>query len=211
MAAIYVPDPLDGNVTLLKKILWTLNASTYGVTDAGELNTYVASNPSGGGSLATRVGGFTGGSVYSPASGGGAYNGGDAIGVDTPLLSVLRSGVCTGVLQSIVVVDRDNQKAPIDFLFYGAAPTTSAVNNSAFAINAADVSKFLGKVSLAASDYTTIGTVAVASLVGVGLALQSNLLTGLAAGTVWVVPVTSGTPTYATPNALTFRFTFLQD
>lgn len=211
MATIYVPQPTDSEHDLLKKILWTLNASSYGVTNPAELNVLTASNPSVSGSSASRVGGFTSAFVYSPASGGGAYSSGDAIGVDTPLLSVLRSGVCTGILQSLVITDRDNQKAPIEFLFFRDDPVTSAVNNTAYAIAAADDTKFLGKVSVAAADYVTIGTVAVASISGIGLPVVGAFSTSVGAGTIWVAPITTGTPTYATADALSLRFNFLQD
>jgi len=216
-------DSQDNQVTLLKKILQAINLFQGGITnqqarsitvdDTGAATGVTIVASSSGVASSDRVGGFTTDYTFVPAIDTNAYVAGDALGIRVPMLSVLRSGVCTGLLQSLTVYDADGQKAAIDFLIFDSEPSSSTiVNNSAVAIAAADIAKLVGKVSILDTDYVDFaGGAAVATVANIGLVIKTALSTGLGAGTVWIVPMVQGTPTYTAATSLTITAGFLQD
>lgn len=221
------PERNDSDQRLLRKILAALNLWLGGIVpgQSGNINidssagagqvtvVPVPGDGSAGAITGDRSGGYTTAFIYSPTKSAGAYAVGDAIGSRAPLLAVLRPGVGTGILQSLTVFDAAKQSQPIDFLFFSQEPSNStATDNAAVVVAAADVPYFLGKVSVTEDDYIPLpgaGGGSVATVGNVGLVLKVPASTGLGAGTVWVVAVTQGTPTYA--GALQFGFGVLQD
>lgn len=213
------PDRNDSAQLLLRKILAALNLWQGGVTsnqaahisiDTSGGEAAVTVTPSADGTPSSdRVGGFTTRWTYAPAIDTNIYTAKDAVGVQTPLLGVLRKGVCTGILQSLSVIDTANQKPEIDFLFFSEEPA-AATNNATYSPAAADGAKFLGKVSVVADDYAEIDTGCVATIANIGIVLKTPVSTGLGAGTVWVVPVVQSTPTF-TASSVMFTFGVLQD
>ena len=134
-----------------------------------------------------------------------AYTAGDTLG---GLLSISNAydGIgAAAVLQSIVVFDKANQNAPIDFIFFNASGTVPA-NNNPFTWNTADFVKVLGRVRVASTDYLTLNSRSFASVYPIGLTLQGNATQAL-----YVVAIVQGTPTYTSTSDLIFSFGLLRD
>lgn len=132
------------------------------------------------------------GSIVPPLT--GAYANGDAIGGGGSLLTPLLD-TQGGFVDGLVVLDVSNQKAPFDILFFASTPATTFTDNAAVSLDAADHLNYLGKVSVAASDYTTYGTVATATLRNLRLPVYPG-------ATMRYGIVCRGTPTYAGANDL---------
>jgi hypothetical protein len=224
MATINIPKTRDTDVDYLRKILWTLNNTAYGIGSPADYANAVAAATAAGldpsdpavlssvSTAASRVGGFTSVINYTPAISAESYSAGDALGSQGVLSKALRAGVCTGLLQSITVYDADQQTPDIDFLFFSRTLATLPVDDAQYSITAPDLDYFLGAASIVSTDYKELATGAVATLGNVGLVLKVPLLSsGGIAGTVWVVAVTQSTPTFTTTSSLRFTFGFLQD
>jgi hypothetical protein len=94
-------------------------------------------------------------------------------------------------LQSLVVVDSDDQGNPMEFYFFSEAVTLGTLN-AAPSISDADASKFLGMVSVSTGDWIDLGGVRVATLRSIGLMMvpksdSTNL---------YVAGITRSTPTH---------------
>lgn len=62
-------------------------------------------------------------------------------------------------LVSLTVIDKENQKAALDILFFSEAPANSVgADNALYALNDADADKILARVSVAAADYVSSTT-----------------------------------------------------
>jgi hypothetical protein len=153
------------------------------------------------------VGGFTKVVTVAPTvSTSPAYTAGDAVGGKQTLANVYRTSGGTAILESIQILDRANQKAAMEFIFFESDPSSATItDNSAFVYSTDDL-KVLGHVTLAASDYVTLNSKAVATLRGLNLALQGSATTSL-----YVALVTTGTPTYANTTDIQIKYGFLQD
>ncbi len=131
------------------------------------------------------------------------YTAGDAVGGKQTLAAGLAAGLPVQ-LDSIVVQDVSNQKAALTVLFFDADPAAATItNNNAFAF-VTDMAKCIGRSNIAAADYETIDSQAVATIRNLGMILKPVASTLYA-----VVMLTSGTPTYAV-GALTFKYGFKQ-
>lgn len=138
-----------------------------------------------------------------------AYTSGDNVGGVLKLDSAVTTMNGTAILKSIVVKDSLNQKSDLTILLFNTDPTqlATATDNSAFAWG----SSFpfcIGSFNVAAADYDTIDSKAIATIDVMSSPLQN------ANGTInlWAVVITTGTPTYGA-NATTLYITFnlLQD
>jgi hypothetical protein len=132
------------------------------------------------------------------------YANGDVI-ADTQVLPLACPGALPWKLESIRLLDEADQKAPLDFIFLDANQSLGA-ENGAPNISDANAAAVLGRVQVAAADYTDLGGVSVGAKGSIGLwfkptAKQTSLWVGIIIGT--------GTPTYAA-TSLKARFTFTQ-
>jgi len=93
----------------------------------------------------------------------GAYTSGDCVG-GIITAGKLDSPTNRGVLKNVCVVDKDNQKPALTILLMRSLPTGTYTDNGAFALADADEAKVIGKVNIAAADYETIGSKAVADV-----------------------------------------------
>lgn len=131
------------------------------------------------------------------------YGAGEALFNAVELANVGRVDGGTVILQSVTVIDSDDQAAAtLDIYFFDAAVTFATANNTP-SISDADALKFQGLVSVAAGDWKDLGGVKVASLRGIGLMMKPTA-TGL-----YVAAVTGGTPTQSA-SGLKFGFGFLR-
>lgn len=135
------------------------------------------------------------------------YTAGDVVGGVLTLTAAVRSSGGAGLLQSLLVTDRANQKAPLTILLFDSAPAGTYTDNAACPTLGADTAKLIRKVNVVAADYETIGGVAVADLAAVSKVVKASGSADLKA-----VVVTTGTPTYgANATDLSIRFGLLPD
>lgn len=136
-----------------------------------------------------------------------AYTSGDTVGSVKTLSDVaLSTKECT-LLQTLVVIDKANQKKAIDILFFDTAPTVGA-DNEANALSSADLANSVGRISVVAADYATHNSNAEATLRGVGLEMQcAGKKTDL-----YMVVIAKDTPTYgAGTTQLIVKTAFIQE
>ena len=145
----------------------------------------------------------------------GAFADGDALG--STGLTLTNAGLYlnyTAQLLGIDVFDTDNQSAALDLLFFNALTGITVTNNAALVLTAALYnSRYVGRVSLGVSDYTTydpagtpyaIGSVPQAQL---GAMFKAVGVSFFCVPVVRVPPAGTG-PTYTV--APSFKFTFLR-
>lgn len=155
--------------------------------------------------LTTRVG-QTSLITVNPAISTSAYVAGNTVGGAQNLANAVTTRSGTGLLQSLVILDKANQKAPLDILIFSKAPVGAMTDHAAFAFGAGDDLNIVARVSVAASDYVTLASEAVAVKSSLGIAVKA-----VNGGTsLYAVAVTSGTPTY-TALALNFIWGILPD
>jgi hypothetical protein len=105
------------------------------------------------------------------------------------------------LLQSLILIDEDDQKQDVDILFFNGSGTLGT-ENSAASITDANARNYMGKVSILVADYMDLGGVSVAQSVNCGLILKAK---DLATPSLYVAAVCrSGTPTY-TASGLKLR------
>lgn len=93
-------------------------------------------------------------------------------------------------LKSITLIDEDDQGTAVDLIFMRALGVVGT-ENSTPSISDANSREIVGRVSIAAADFTDLGGAREATKVSVGLILKG------AATSLWVAAITrSGTPTY---------------
>lgn len=132
-----------------------------------------------------------------------AYAAGDSYwttAVELAAASRFSGGVT--ILQSVTVVDKDDQKPAFDLFFFDRTVTFGTVNGAP-SISDTDAGYYQGHVSLAAADYKDLGGVSVACLKGIGLAMKTN------ATSLFIAAMVGSTPSH-TASGLVFQFTFLR-
>jgi len=77
-----------------------------------------------------------------------AYSTGDLIGAELALLGAVRSGVSSGVIDSIEIVDADRETVDIDVVFFDANPAAFGADNAAFDPTDADLLNIVCVVSV---------------------------------------------------------------
>lgn len=132
-----------------------------------------------------------------------AYTAGDVL-FDSTAFTAMRVNDGRALLQSVVVIDKDDQKPSIKLHFFSANVSLGTFN-AAPSISDANAANFLGSVAISASDYDDLGGVSVACVKGVNLLLEA--VSG--AQTVYVAATTSTTPTH-TAAGLVFRLGLIQ-
>ena len=86
---------------------------------------------------------------------GGAYSDGDVLAAAQELALAVRSSGGTGVLQSIQVVDQDDQAQGLDIVISDST-ITLGTENSAVSISDADAAKILGIIPVVSGDYVDL-------------------------------------------------------
>lgn len=112
-------------------------------------------------------------------------------------------------LVKLAVIDKAKQSAALTVFLFQSLPTVASSDNAALDIADAQMSNCVGAVRITAADYDSVN----ASCVGTLNIAETGLLCRSedAAGHLYAVAMTTGTPTYDTTTALTFRFGFAQD
>lgn len=135
----------------------------------------------------------------------GAYATGDVMADTQVVTNAMRVNDGTGVLQSIEILDEDDQGLAFDLVFL-SANRSIGTENSPVSISDANARDILGGVSVAITDYLDLGGCKIATLRSVGLAVKA------ASGTpnLYVAAVARGAPTYSA-SGVKLRLGFLQD
>ncbi len=134
------------------------------------------------------------------------YASGDALGGLQTLTGAGRIGIGTGIIHSVLIADLDSEAADIDLWIFSSNPSGSTItNNVAQTIVDADLVKVVCVIQV------TTDSAAVTN--GVSFAAGNNCVfqADAATGTLYVVPIVRGTPTYTSASDLTFRYSILQD
>lgn len=143
--------------------------------------------------------------TFTPTLDTSIYASGDTLFVATALSGVVRANDQRALLQSLVVIDKDDQKPALRLLFFSASVTFGTLN-AAPSISDSDAANYLGHVDIAAADYVDLGGVSVACAKGINLLLES--VSG--ATSVYIAGMlTAGTPTH-TASGLVFRLGVVQ-
>ena len=134
-----------------------------------------------------------------------AYADGDVLAATQVVTNFFRNVNGTSVLQSIVVIDADDQGIPFDLVFMGAN-VAMGTENSPPTITDASASNILGQVKIEATDYIDYGGARVASKTGIGLVLNAMSNTS----NIAVAAIIRGAATYAS-GAIRVRCGLRQD
>jgi hypothetical protein len=130
------------------------------------------------------------------------YSANNVVGGVQTLAGAARVAGGKAVLESVAVIDAATQGAQLTLLFFKGKPTLGTYTDAgALTLNAADLPNYIGKVDLTAASYDPAGSADKVNSLG-DIMLE---LTGDAAGNVYVVATTTGTPTY-TASCLTVTY-----
>jgi hypothetical protein len=132
----------------------------------------------------------------------GTYTAGNAVGGKITLSDLCPAGTeYKKALVDVVLLDKAAQAAAYDLVFFDSDLAGTVTDKAAYAINAADLPKCLGHVSLAsASAFGAAG-----GIVSLSNIYKRLTLTGPNA---YAVLVARGAPTYASTSDVSLRFTF---
>lgn len=133
------------------------------------------------------------------------YADGDVLADTQTISNAMRILGGHGVLQSLQLIDPDEQGQPIDLYFFSVTHALGT-ENSAPSISDANAIDIFGPVAIGSSDYRDLGGVKVASVRGIGLMLEA------ASGSrdLYIAAISRGTGTYA-GGSLTLKLGFLWD
>jgi hypothetical protein len=132
-----------------------------------------------------------------------AYADGDVLFATQEIANAVRVNGDTCILQSVHVVDIDDQGVEMDLIFFNAN-TSLGTENSAPDIDDTEVLTTLGIVNV--PDWTDLGANQIATVTGIGLVLEA----GAATTSLYVAGITRGAPTY-TASGLQITFGFLRN
>lgn len=135
------------------------------------------------------------------------YASGDAVGGIQDLANAVRVSNGKAILQSLIVVDKANQKKALTLLFFDSNPAAATVIDNAAFVFSTDISKLVGKVNVVTSDYESVNGIALANL---GASVLSKIMKSSGGSDLYVVVITTDTPTYLTTADLTFKYGFGQ-
>lgn len=136
-----------------------------------------------------------------------AYSAGNCVGGLLTLTSAMRISGGSGAWAKLTITDHANQKAPLDILLFKSSPAGTFTDHAAFpTMTAADNALVSARISIAASDWVTVGGSAyVTKLVG------PLPVTASGSANLYAAMNTSGTPTYAATTDLNAIFGFFCD
>jgi hypothetical protein len=135
------------------------------------------------------------------------YDSGDVLFDAAEIASAVRVAGGKAVLQSIVVIDRDDQKIEMDLVFLGASQSLGT-KDAAPDIDDTEALDIQGIVKIGDSSnwpYVNLGGVSIATRTGIGLLLEA----ASDATSLFVAAITRGAPTHST-GGLRIKLGFVQ-
>ena len=142
-----------------------------------------------------------------------AYSSGNVVGGVMTFSNIFRTGGGSGVLASCLVVDRSNSKPALTILLYSKNPSNGTyTDNSAFVFDSTDAVNLVRTVTVASTDWVTLGAYAVADVGAIGKVVYNGESQAASVlKNLYAVAVTTGTPTFNAATNLTFKVGVLQD
>lgn len=136
-----------------------------------------------------------------------AYSAGNDVGGLITLTNAMRISGGTGVLQNLLVVDHSNQKPTLDILFFKSTPAATFTDKSAFpTLSQADDALVVCRVSIAATDWVTVGGSGFASPV-----FQPKVVAASGSANLLMAVNTSSAPTFAATTDIMITTGFRRD
>lgn len=121
----------------------------------------------------------------------GALGAGEVIADSQEIAGFFRKAGEAVELKSVTLIDEDDQGTAVDLIFMRALGVVGA-ENSVPSISDANSREIVGRISIAAADFTDLGGAREATKTNLGLIFKSG-----ATASLWVAAITrSGTPTY---------------
>jgi hypothetical protein len=121
------------------------------------------------------------------------YADGDLLADTQEIANAVRVAAGRAILQSVVVLDEDDQGVGFDLVFLSAG-TSLGTENSAPNIADAGARDIIGVVSITSADYSDIGASRIATCASIGLILKA----AAASTSLYVAAIIrGGTPTYS--------------
>jgi len=142
--------------------------------------------------------------VTPVVSASSAYQANDQVGGIQTLANATQINRAA-LLTSISVLDKAKQKKALTLFFFDRLPTVASADNDALSIIDAEMLKCRGHVVIAETDYQDVAASSVACVKNLQLVLESGSL-----GSLYVVVMTTGAPTYAAVGDLVFTYAFEQ-
>lgn len=143
------------------------------------------------------IGGALNGNQFVPTITAGSYSIGFCIGGLITFSSAYRQAGASAILQSMAIVDNDQQNANLDIYVFVAAPTVPT-DHTAFNPSFANLQNCSGIIKVTGSDWSNTSSRSVASLANIGIPCidvsNSNVLC--------FVIVAQSTPTYTTTSSI---------
>lgn len=135
------------------------------------------------------------------------YASGDRIGSIMKITDAVDATSDASVLKTLTIVDSASQSSAIDLLFFNDLPTVASADNAALSITDAEmVAKCIGRIVIAAADYTALA----ANSVAVRNSIDEMMIPVGGSRDIYCVIQSRGTPTYTAATDLTVKFLFEQ-
>lgn len=141
----------------------------------------------------------------TPTISTGIYAAKDAIGGIMEFTNAARTSAAGGIVESVVIVDKDQERTGIDLVLFSATVAGTVTDNAAFDPTDADLANCVGVIPIASGDYFDFSDNAVASRSGVGLAYVC------AATSLFGVLVARATPTYTATSDIIVTLGLIPD
>lgn len=191
--------PVSGLSQIRARLTWTSGTS---VTVLGAPTTKSQSDKTGGALNVVSV---------TPTVTATAYNATtkNSVGGKQTLANAVGTSGGIAILQSVMVTDKANQKAPLTIILFDSDPSAGTYTDNGQVNLSTDISKVIRRINVTAGDYETIdnsGTdYAIAEIAPI-----SKLVKAASGTSLYAVILTTGAPTYTSTSDLTVRFGFLQ-
>lgn len=188
---IAADEVVDGTLGTVKVQFVKIMSGTLDATDK------VPGDATDGLRVNTRGGGIV--IAQTPTITAGAYSASDAVGGKLTFANAARVSGGKGVINSMIVVDDDNEKASLELWLYNQDFTPTA-DNSPFDPSDTDNENLVGVIPIYTSDYFSANDNAVGVVRGIGLEFQLVSTTSLYGQLKCVA-----TPTYSATTDLTIK------
>ena len=133
------------------------------------------------------------------------YASGDVLVVPQEIAGAMRVNGGTGVIQSIEVLDKDDQGGILDLVFFSESASLGTIN-AAVSISDTDAALKLGTVEIVAADYVDFINSQSVTIPNVGIGLKA----AADSRSLWIGAISRDTKTY-TASGIVLRIFILQD
>lgn len=152
------------------------------------------------------VGGNTQNLVLALTVTASAYSAGNSIGGKLSFTSALRASGANITVNSLMILDRANQKPTGNLYFFNADPTAATLTDKTAFVFSTDDLKVIGCIPITTSDWVTTNTKAFFRRSGIGLPVSPTSGT-----TVFAAFITDSTPTFAATTDVQIVLGVLRD